>query len=67
MIKLIDILNIIDESQALKIYIGNGEYLTMNAYTALKIINDDNLLHRIVSHILFCGDSMFIDLKREEE
>ena len=68
MIKLNDILSIMEPSQDLRIYIGNIdediEWTSMTAYAALKVINDKTQ-QRNVMNIEFRDDSVLIYLEQE--
>ena len=66
MIKLNDILSIMEPAQYLRIYVGNIdediEWASMTAYAALKVINDKTQ-QRNVTNIEFRDDSVFIYLE----
>ncbi len=68
MIKLNDILSIMEPAQYLRIYVGNIdrdiEWVSMTAYAALKVINDKTQQCNVMS-IKICDDSVFIYLEQE--
>ena len=67
MIKLNDILSIMEPAQYLRIYVGDIdediEWASMTAYAALKVINDKTQ-QRNVTNIKFRDDSVFIYLEQ---
>ncbi len=64
MIKLNDILSIMEPSQYLRIYVGDTEWTSMTAYAALKVINDKTQ-QRNVTSIELRDDSVFIYLEQQ--
>ena len=68
MIKLIDILSIMEPAQYLRIYVGDIDedikWTSMTAYAALKVINDKTQ-QRNVTNIKFCDGSVFIYLEQQ--
>lgn len=64
MIKLNDILSIMEPAQYLRIYVGDIEWTSMTAYAALKVINDKTQ-QRNVTNIKICDGSVFIYLEQE--
>lgn len=68
MVKLNDILSIMEPAQYLRIYVGNIdediEWTSMTAYAALKVINDKTQ-QRNVTNIKICDDSVLIYLEQE--
>ncbi len=64
MIKLNDILSIMEPAQYLRIYVGNIEWVSMTAYAALKVINNKTQQCNVMS-IKICDDSVFIYLEQE--
>ncbi len=64
MIKLNDILSIMDPTQYLRIYVGDNGWTSMTAYAALKVINDKTQ-QRNVTNIKICDGSVFIRLEQE--
>lgn len=64
MIKLNDILSIMEPSQDLRIYIGDSEWIGMRAYAALKVIKYKTQ-QRNVTNIEFRDDSVFIYLEQQ--
>ena len=53
MIKLNDILSIMDPTQYVRIYVGDSEWTSMTAYAALEVINDKTQ-QRNVTNIEIC-------------
>ena len=66
MIKLNDILSIMDPTQYLRIYVGDSEWTSMTAYAALQVINDKTQ-QRNVTNIEICDGSVFIRLEQEQD
>lgn len=66
MIKLIDILRLMEEKQDLRIYLGDGEWIAMSAFTALKVIHEETL-YRKVFHIEIHDSTVSIYLYQSEE
>ena len=68
MIKLNDILSIMEPAQYLRIYVGNIdrdiEWVCMTAYAALKVINNKTQQCNVMS-IKFCDGSVLIYLAQE--
>lgn len=68
MVKLNDILSIMEPAQYLRIYVGDIDedikWTCMTAYAALKVINDKTQ-QRNVTNIKFCDGSVFIYLEQE--
>ena len=64
MIKLNDILSIMEPSQDLRIYVGDSEWISMSAYAALKVITYKTQ-QRNVMNIKLCDGSVFIYLEQE--
>lgn len=64
MIKLNDILSIMEPSQDLRIYIGDIEWMGMSAYAALKVVKYKTQ-QRNVTNIEFCDGSVLIYLEQE--
>ena len=64
MIKLNDILSIMEPSLDLRIYIGDSEWIGMSAYAALKVIKYKTQ-QRNVTNIEFRDDSVFIYLEQQ--
>mgnify|MGYP003170330454 CR=1 FL=1 len=64
MIKLNDILSIMDPTQYLRIYVGDSEWTSMTAYATLQVINDKTQ-QRNVTNIEICDGSVFIHLEQE--
>ena len=64
MIKLNDILSIMEPAQDLRIYVGDSEWISMNAYAALKVIKHKTQQRNVMS-IKFCDGSAFIYLEQE--
>lgn len=68
MIKLNDILSIMEPAQYLRIYVGDIdkdiEWASMTAYAALKVINDKTQQCN-VTNITFRDDSVLIYLEQE--
>ena len=64
MIKLTDILSIMQPSQDLRIYVGDSEWIGTSAYTALKVIKYKTQQHNVVN-IKICDGSVFIYLEQE--
>lgn len=64
MIKLNDILSIMEPAQYLRIYVGDIEWASMTAYAALKVINDKTQ-QRNVTNIIICDGSVCIYLEQE--
>lgn len=62
MIKLIDILNLMEQSQDLRIYTDKKEWYGMNAITAVKLLPKETLI-RGVSFIKGNDSSVFIFLE----
>lgn len=66
MIKLNDILSIMEPAQDLRIYVGDSEWIGMTAYAALQVINDKTQ-QRNVTNIEICDGSVFIRLEQEQD
>lgn len=66
MIKLNDILSIMEPSQDLRIYIGDSEWMGMSAYAALKVVKYKTQ-QRNVMNIEFCDGSVLIYLEQEQD
>ena len=64
MIKLNDILSIMEPAQDLRIYIGDSEWMGMSAYAALKVVKYKTH-QRNVTNIEFCDGSVLIYLEQE--
>lgn len=64
MIKLNDILSIMEPAQDLRIYIGDSEWMGMSAYAALKVVKYKTQ-QRNVTNIEFCDGSVLIYLEQE--
>ena len=64
MIKLNDILSIMDITQYVKIYVGDNEWTSMTVYAALQVIND-KIQQRNVTNLKNCDGSVFIRLEQE--
>jgi hypothetical protein len=64
MIKLNDILSIMEPAQDLRIYIGDSEWMGMSAYVALKVVKYKTQ-QRNVTNIEFCDGSVLIYLEQE--
>lgn len=62
MVKLIDILNLMEQSQDLRICIAFNEWYGLNAITATKVLPKETL-NRGVSSIKINDDSVFIFLE----
>lgn len=64
MIKLNDILSIMEPAQYFRLYVGDSEWISMTACVALKAINDKTQ-QRNVTNIEICNCSVFIHLEQE--
>lgn len=64
MIKLNDILSIMEPAQDLRIYVGDSEWIGMSAYAALKVIRYKTQ-QRNVTNVRICDGSVFIHLEQE--
>lgn len=64
MIKLNDILSIMEPSQDLRIYVGDSEWIGTSAYAALKVIKYKTQQPNVVN-IKICDGSVFIYLEQE--
>jgi hypothetical protein len=64
MIKLNDILSIMEPTQDLRIYVEDSEWISMSAYAALKVIRYKTQ-QRNVMNIKLCDGSVFICLEQE--
>ncbi len=64
MIKLNDILSIMDITQYVRIYVGDNEWTSMTVYAALQVIND-KIQQRNVTNLKICDGSVFIRLEQE--
>lgn len=68
MIKLNDILSIIEPSQYLRIYVGDIDedikWTSMTAYAALKVINDKTLQRKVMR--IEAGDSSVLIYLEQE-
>lgn len=64
MIKLNDILSIMDITQYVRIYVGDNEWTSMTVYAALQVINDKTQ-QRNVTNLKICDGSVFIRLEQE--
>lgn len=68
MVKLNDILSIMEPAQYLRIYVGDIDedikWISMTAYAALKVINNKTQ-QRNVTNIEFRDDSVLIYLEQE--
>ena len=66
MIKLNDILSIMEPAQDLRIYVGDSEWIGISAYAALKVIRYKTQ-QRNVTSINFGDGSVSIYLEEEQE
>ena len=70
MVKLNDILSIMEPAQYLRIYVGDIDddikWISMTAYAALKVITHKTQQRNVMS-IKFCDGSVFIYLEQEQE
>lgn len=68
MVKLNDILSIMEPAQYLRIYVGDIDddikWISMTAYAALKVITHKTQQRNVMS-IKFCDGSVFIYLEQE--
>ena len=64
MIKLNDILSIMEPAQYLRIYVAEKEWYRLNACAALKVINDKTQQCN-VTNVEICNGLVFIRLEQE--
>lgn len=64
MIKLTDILSIMEPAQDLRIYVGDSKWIGMSAYAALKVIRYKTQ-QRNVTNVKICDGSVSIYLEEE--